>query len=70
MEERPITKEQYERAINERNGYLTEEDESIVFSQSEICGYGVYGDTAHKRINEETGEVDYYVRYWLGSTCD
>ena len=38
MEERPITKEQYERAINERNGYLTEEDEAIVFSQSEICG--------------------------------
>lgn len=59
-----ITKEQYNRAINEHNGYIAEEDMGDIFSQSEICGYGCYG----ARATIIDGE--YYVTYWLGSTCD
>jgi hypothetical protein len=45
-------------------GYLTAEDEKAVFTRSELVGYGVYGDTVH------TDGKDYYVHFFLGSTCD
>lgn len=58
---REITKEMYDRA---KNGILADEDKWEVFSQAELCGYGVYGTY----VIEEDGK--YYTRYWLGSTCD
>lgn len=63
--QRTITKEQYDLAINEYNGYLAPKDMEDVFSYDEIHGYGVYGTTVHK--DDEGG---YYVNYWVGSTCD
>lgn len=60
---RKITKEQYERGVNNA-GYLTKQDEMTVFSDAERLGYGVYGGTVGKRGDE------YYVSFYLGSTCD
>ena len=60
---REITKEQYVRAIA-NGGQLIEADMETVFSDSERCGYGVYG----RSVTEDDGE--YYVLFSLGSTCD
>lgn len=60
---RKITKEQYERGVNNA-GYLTKQDEYVVFTDAERLGYGVYSDTVEKRGDE------YYVSFWLGNTCD
>ena len=60
---RKITKEQYEKAMLNK-GNLTEEDEKVIFSPSEMFGYGIY-DT---RVIEDHGE--YYVSFMLGSSCD
>jgi len=54
---REITKEQAEKVIHEN-------DWSNIFSQSEVCGYGVYGE----RVREEDGK--YYVEYYRGDSCD
>ena len=61
---REITREQYDRAVNEHHNYLAKEDEEIVFTIDERWGYGVYG----ARVFSEDGK--YYVTYRLGSTCD
>lgn len=61
---REITKEQYERAQENRNGYLTKEDMEVVFDDSERLGYGVY-DT---KTMIKDGK--YVVQFSLGSTCD
>lgn len=58
---REISAEQYARA---KNGYLTKEDREVVFSPSELYGYGVYGGDVIERDGK------YYVRFSLGSTCD
>ena len=55
---RKITKEQYDRAIN-NNGMLTEEDEETVFTTSEICGYGV----------SIIGVVDNHGQYYVTFSC-
>lgn len=60
---RKITKEQYERAIK-NNGILTEEDENVVFTTSEMCGYGIYGMS----VMENHGQ--YYVTFKIGGSCD
>ena len=39
---REISKEQYERA-QENRSYLTKEDMEVVFDDSERLGYGIYG---------------------------
>lgn len=52
-----ITEEQYNRAINEH-------DVSGVFSQQEVCGYGVYSE----RFYQQDGKC--FVSYQLGSSCD
>ena len=54
---REITKEQAEKVIHEN-------DWSNIFSQSEVCGYGVYGE----RVREEDGK--YYVEFYRGDSCD
>ena len=54
---REITKEQAEKVIHEN-------DWSNIFSQSEVCGYGVYGE----RIREENGK--YFVEFYRGESCD
>lgn len=56
---RTITKEQYDKLVNEH-------DSTDIFSQSEVCGYGVYCIVPHK--NEEKGE--YWVTFEMGSSCD
>ena len=54
---REITKEQAEKVIHEN-------DWSNIFSQSEVCGYGVYGE----RVREENGK--YFVEFYRGESCD
>ena len=69
MKDKPITKEQYERAqLN--SGYIDKADVNEIFSQAELCGYGVYGAVACKRIDNNTGEESYIVDYTTSSTCD
>ena len=60
---REITKEQYERAVQNK-GYISEVDKADVFTESEIWGYGVYGN----KVVEDDGK--YYVHYSIGDTCD
>ena len=60
---RKITKEQYDRAVN-NNGMLTEEDEETIFTTSEICGYGV------SVIGVVNNHGQYYVTFRLGDSCD
>lgn len=52
-----ITEEQYNKAVNEH-------DVTGVFSQQEVCGYGVYNE----RYYAQDGK--YFVSYQLGSSCD
>ena len=67
--EKPITKEQYERAqIN--NGYVTEADLQEIFSTFELCGFGVYSPIACKRYNALTYENTYIVSYSTSTYCD
>lgn len=54
---REITKEQYDRAVNDH-------DASGIFTDSEVMGYGVY----KTEYIEEDGR--YFVTYELGDTCD
>lgn len=67
--ERPITKEQYERA-QEHNGYIAEEDLKDIFSNSDIYGYGIYCPVACARYNARTNETTYVVTYSTGTSCD
>lgn len=60
---RKISKEIYDRAKQNRD-YITKEDMSEVFDICEMCGYGVYSPL----VFEQDGE--YYVGYYLGSSCD
>ena len=60
---REITKEQYDRAI-ENNGYLKGIDKQDVFTEAERWGYGVYA----ARVYEKNGK--YMVGFSLGDTCD
>ena len=65
--EKPITKEQYERAqLN--GGFVTETDLQEIFNQSELYGYGVY-PIACKRDDSYTGETIYYMSYATFTTC-
>ena len=67
--EKPITKEQYERAqLN--HGYIDQDDMSAIFSDSELLGYGIYEAVAYKKHNEETDTDTYWVGYSTGTCCD
>jgi len=67
--EKPITKEQYERAqLN--NGFVTEADLQEIFNQSELYGWGVYSPIACARYSETTGETTYIVSYTTSTNCD
>lgn len=67
--EKPITKEQYERAqLN--NGFISSEDMDEIFTMVEICGYGVYSPIACARYSEATGETTYIVSYTTSTNCD
>ena len=60
---REITKEIYDRAMTNHQ-HIIEEDMKKIWSISDLCGYGIYGD----KVYEEDGK--YFVKYWRGSTCD
>lgn len=67
--EKPITKEQYERAqLN--NSFITEADLQEIFNQSELYGWGVYSPIACARYSEATGETTYIVSYTTSTCCD
>lgn len=67
--EKPITKEQYERAqLN--NGFISNKDMGEIFTISEFCAYGVYSPIACKRYNEATDETTYIVSYTTSTCCD
>ena len=59
-----ISKEVYDRATQEHGGVICGEDRQTVFSDAELCGYGVYG--AH--AIEVGGE--YFCEYQRGESCD
>ncbi|MBP5362124.1 MAG: hypothetical protein J6Y71_03730 [Ruminococcus sp.] len=61
---REISKEQFDRAQENRDGYLTKEDMEVVFDDSERYGYGVYGGKTMVKDGK------YVVQFSLGSTCD
>lgn len=61
--EREITKEIYDRALNNR-GYIDPEDRPEVFDRVELCGYGVYGPKVFEKDDK------YFVAFNLGSSCD
>lgn len=67
--EKPITKEQYDRA-QEHGGYIAGEDMGDIFADAERFGYGVYSPIARKMHNEMTGEDSYSVTYETSTTCD
>ena len=67
--EKPITKEQYCRAMV-NHGYIDEVDMGIIFDDALLYGYGVYSPVGRKRVNKETGEVEYYVEYTTSTCCD
>ena len=60
-----ISKEVYDRAMENR-GYITSGDMSELFTESQLCGYGVYGAMAF--IDNVTGK--YMCRYDMGDSCD
>lgn len=60
---RKITEEQYERAIN-NGGILTEEDQKLIFTTAEMCGYGVY------LMGVVKNHCQYYVTFKFGDSCD
>jgi len=58
-----VSKEEYERAkVN--GGYMSGEDIKNHFSDSILCGYGLYDC----QIREENGK--YICSYWTGDSCD
>lgn len=57
LHKREITKEQYDRAVNDH-------DARGIFTDSEVMGYGVY----NTEYIEEDGR--YFVTFELGDTCD
>lgn len=67
--EKPITKEQYERAqLN--NGLISKEDKDKMFSPVEMCGYGISSPSVYKSRDETTGEDTYIVSYYTSDSCD
>lgn len=60
---RKITKEQYDRAVN-NNGDIPNEDLLDIFNVAELCGYGIY----YYEVLEEDGE--YFVVFDMGTSCD
>lgn len=60
---RYITKEQYERALK-NGGYITTNDEKLIFNICELCGYGVYSPMVAKEGDK------YIVNFYIGDSCD
>ena len=58
-----ITKDIYDRAMKNR-GYITSDNEPKLFTEAQLCGYGVYSAMAY----EEDGK--YFCSYSMGSSCD
>lgn len=58
-----ITEEQYNRGVK-NNGYLAKLDEKLVFTASELYGYGIYSDIVHKDGDK------FYVEYMTSDSCD
>ena len=52
------------------HGYIDKVDMGIIFDDAERFAYGIYSPVARKRVNVETGEVEYYVEYDTGASCD
>jgi hypothetical protein len=59
--EKSISKEIYDNA---KNGMVNREDRSKIFTEAELCGYGVY----LPRVFERNGE--YFCSYEIGESCD
>lgn len=58
-----ISKEVYERSLACHH-MITIADYNEVFSESEIIGYGLYGNRTYKDGDK------YYVQYQTGTSCD
>ena len=58
-----ITKEVYEIATQNRD-LIPENMREQVFGAAAVYGYGVYEPRVYEKDNK------YYVRYWMGDTCD
>ena len=58
-----ITKDVYDRAMENRQ-YITPEDKAKLFTEAQLCGYGVYSAMAYEKDGK------YFCSYCMGSTCD
>ena len=62
--QKKISKEVYDRAMQNPSHYIAAEDQDKIFSISEVMGYGIYSPIA-REINGE-----YYCCYSRGESCD
>lgn len=60
---REISKDIYDRS-QQHNGFIAAEDTNKVWSDSELIGYGVYGDQTYEKDGK------YYVSFEMGDSCD
>ena len=60
---REISKDIYDRAIQNKN-YIVKEDKEKVWDISELCGYGVY----NHQVFERDGK--HFVSFLRGESCD
>ena len=58
-----ITKDIYDRAMKNR-GYITSDDKPKLFTEAQLCGYGVYSAMAYEKDGK------YFCSYSMGSSCD
>ena len=58
-----ISKVIYDHAMENR-GYVTSEDKGKIFTESQLCGYGIYSCTVYEMDGK------YMCRYYAGSSCD
>ena len=58
-----ISNEVFDRAQKNR-GYIAPEDKNKLFTETQLCGYGVYGAMAFEKDGK------YLCAYSMGSSCD
>ena len=59
-----ISKDIYDRATAKGGKYIAREDMSKLFTQAELCGYGIYCPTVYEKDGK------YWCSYYMGDSCD
>ena len=63
-----VSKQFYEKCQNETGGrgFVPSKFYSEIFTEAQMCGYGIYGTVLWRDGKEDK----YYVNYDMGSSCD